>query len=190
MRSVLNHLRHIANKDMSMRLALLLNLSSRYLSERGYENHQQLNLLPRCFPYPNFMLWTFFNFCREGMTWICLPQAASSQTLGTILTALRTGSLMEACFATRWLSFCLGDCRNFDAAGNGWQIEQIKRLTARRICLHKRRDWRDGGHGRSLAPSWLWSMEGLMTLIIRRGDGGGWGGYRIQFAMVKNLTIV
>jgi len=71
---VLNHLRHIANKDMSM---------------------------------------------REGMTRTCLAQAASSQTLGTILTALHTGSLMEACFATRWLSFCLGDCRNFDAAGNG-----------------------------------------------------------------------
>jgi len=29
-----------------------------------------------------------------------------------------------------------------------------------------------------------------MTSIIRRADVGGWGGYRIQFAMVKNLTIV
>jgi hypothetical protein len=126
----------------------------------------------------------FFQFCREGMTRICLAQAASSQTLGTILTALRNGSLLEACSATRrWTFFFLPRwqlCRNFEAAGNGWWLEQIKQLMARDICLHNqrqqeetRRDWRDGSHGRRFAPSWLWSLEGLtdgFTLIIR--DGG------------------
>ncbi|AQL09242.1 Phosphoinositide phosphatase SAC2 [Zea mays] len=75
-------------------------------------------------------------FEREGMTWIFPVQAARSQTFGTILTGLRTGSRMEACFGKRpWTFVLLDNSVESVTAGNG--CEQMTWLDAEMVGVEK-----------------------------------------------------
>lgn len=76
------------------------------------------------------------HFTREGMTWIFPVQAARSQTFGTILTGLRTGSRMEACFGKRpWTFVLLDNSVESVTAGNG--CEQMTWLDAEMVGVEK-----------------------------------------------------
>uniref|UniRef100_A0A0A9E2I7 Uncharacterized protein n=1 Tax=Arundo donax TaxID=35708 RepID=A0A0A9E2I7_ARUDO len=96
---------------------------------------------------------------REGMIQTCRARAASSRTLETIPIALLNGSLMEACFATRRGKSCHDNSVEILLWQKESQLEQIKWLMDRRICMRRRRDQRDGSHGRSLASARLITWE-------------------------------
>jgi hypothetical protein len=81
-----------------MRLA---SLSDLLFPRACNENYNQLIFWLLGFPHISTYAVNIVHFTRAGMTQIFPVLAASSQTFGTILIALRTGSQMEACFATR-----------------------------------------------------------------------------------------